>query len=41
MQIPIHKDVYLPILKELEDYGVIFHEKQVSYEGYNPNNVGS
>lgn len=41
VQIPIHKDVYLPILKELEDYGVIFHEKQVSYEGYNPNNVGS
>ena len=26
-------------LKELEDYGVIFHEKKVSYMGYNPSNM--
>lgn len=34
VQLPIKKEVYEPILKELEDYGVIFHEKQVQYKGY-------
>lgn len=34
VQLPIKKEVYEPILKELEDYGVIFHEKEVSYKGY-------
>jgi saccharopine dehydrogenase-like NADP-dependent oxidoreductase len=41
VQLPIHKEVYLPILKELEEFGVIFNEKQVPYMGYNPNNVAS
>ncbi len=41
VQLPIQKEVYLPILKELESFGVVFHEKNVPYMGYNPNNVGS
>ncbi len=39
VQIPITKEVYEPILEELEDYGVIFNEKEVPYLGYNPLNV--
>jgi saccharopine dehydrogenase-like NADP-dependent oxidoreductase len=36
VQLPIREEVYLPILKELEEYGVIFHEHEVPYLGYNP-----
>jgi saccharopine dehydrogenase-like NADP-dependent oxidoreductase len=36
VQLPIREEVYLPILKELEDYGVIFNEQTVPYLGYNP-----
>ncbi|MBP4142938.1 saccharopine dehydrogenase NADP-binding domain-containing protein [Flavobacterium sp. P4023] len=36
VQLPIRKEVYLPILKELEEYGVIFKEQVMSYLGYNP-----
>ncbi len=39
VQLPITKEVYEPILKELEDYGVIFVEKDVPYLGYNPESV--
>ena len=39
VQIPIGKEVYNPILKELETYGVIFNEMEVPYLGYNPLNV--
>ncbi|QNJ97230.1 saccharopine dehydrogenase family protein [Constantimarinum furrinae] len=39
VQIPIKKEVYEPILKELEDYGIVFNENDVPYLGYNPNNV--
>ena len=39
VQLPISKEVYEPILKELEKYGIIFTEKKVPYLGYNPNNV--
>ncbi|MCB0455370.1 MAG: saccharopine dehydrogenase NADP-binding domain-containing protein [Aequorivita sp.] len=39
VQLPIAKEVYEPILKELEDNGVIFHEEEVKYAGYNPDNV--
>lgn len=35
VQLPIKKEVYEPILKELEEYGVVFHEKEVQYNGYN------
>ena len=38
VQIPITKEVYQPILKELEAYGIIFQEKKVPYLGYNPLN---
>ncbi|AWK03997.1 saccharopine dehydrogenase [Flavobacterium crocinum] len=36
VQLPIKKEVYEPILKELEEYGVIFNEQKVPYFGYNP-----
>ncbi|MAZ71566.1 MAG: saccharopine dehydrogenase [Flavobacteriaceae bacterium] len=39
VQLPIKKEVYEPILKEMEDYGIRFTEKEVSYLGYNPDNV--
>ena len=39
VQMPITKEVYEPILKELEDHGIKFIEEQVPYLGYNPNNV--
>lgn len=39
VQIPISKEVYEPILKELEDFDIIFTEKEVPYLGYNPLNV--
>jgi saccharopine dehydrogenase-like NADP-dependent oxidoreductase len=39
VQLPINKEVYLPILEELEQYGVIFNEKQMDYLGYNPDRV--
>jgi saccharopine dehydrogenase-like NADP-dependent oxidoreductase len=35
VQLPIKQEVYNQILKELEEYGVIFHEKEVAYKGYN------
>mgnify|MGYP003647390742 FL=1 len=39
VQIPISKEVYEPILNELENYGIKFTEKEVPYLGYNPNHV--
>ena len=39
VQLPISKEVYEPILKELEENGISFNEKQVPYLGYNPENV--
>ncbi|MGO4773440.1 saccharopine dehydrogenase family protein [Flavobacterium sp. W22_SRS_FK3] len=36
VQLPINKEVYMPILEELEEYGVIFHEETMPYFGYNP-----
>lgn len=35
VQLPIQKEVYLPILQELEKYGIIFHNKETSYKGHN------
>ena len=35
VQLPISKEVYEPILKELEAYGVVFQEKEMPYIGYN------
>lgn len=39
VQLPITKEAYMPILEELEQYGVVFQEHHVPYMGYNPNNV--
>ena len=39
VQLPITKEVYLPILAELEALGVVFKEEESHYEGYNPNSV--
>ncbi|MEP2936218.1 MAG: saccharopine dehydrogenase C-terminal domain-containing protein [Gilvibacter sp.] len=41
VQLPIKKEVYEPILKELEDYGIHFNEYETDYLGYNPDNVSS
>ena len=38
VQIPITKEVYQPILKELKAFGITFQEKEVPYLGYNPLN---
>jgi saccharopine dehydrogenase-like NADP-dependent oxidoreductase len=39
VQIPIKKEVYEPILKELATYNVSFKEYKVPYLGYNPDSV--
>jgi saccharopine dehydrogenase-like NADP-dependent oxidoreductase len=39
VQLPIRKEVYEPILKELEEFGVIFHETAMPYIGYNPDKL--
>ncbi|WP_262712021.1 saccharopine dehydrogenase family protein [Formosa maritima] len=39
VQMPITKEVYEPILKELEEYGIVFKETEVPYLGYNPLNL--
>lgn len=39
VQMPITKEVYGPILKELANYGISFKEKNVPYLGYNPLNI--
>ena len=39
VQLPITKEVYTPILKELEDFGVIFNETEVPFLGYNPDRL--
>ena len=39
VQLPITKEVYGPILKELENFGIHFKETQMPYVGYNPDRV--
>ncbi|WP_158210010.1 saccharopine dehydrogenase family protein [Myroides phaeus] len=34
VQMPIKEEVYLPILEELQENGIIFNEYEVPYEGY-------
>jgi saccharopine dehydrogenase-like NADP-dependent oxidoreductase len=36
VQVPITKEVYDPILKELEANGIVFNETETEYLGYNP-----
>ncbi|MFD2892433.1 saccharopine dehydrogenase family protein [Flavobacterium chuncheonense] len=38
VQLPIKKEIYDPILEELEKFGVVFHEHQTPYLGYNTEN---
>ena len=39
VQLPITKEVYLPILKELEELGINFKEIEMPYIGYNPDKI--
>ena len=39
VQIPITKEVYEPILKELAETGIKFTERKVPYLGYNPDQI--
>lgn len=39
VQLPITKEVYDPILKELENFGIHFKETQMPYVGYNPDHI--
>lgn len=41
VQIPIRQEVYEPVLRILQDYGIGFREYEVPYLGYNPNSVGN
>ena len=34
VQLPIEEEVYAPILKELEENGIVFNEYEVEYQGY-------
>lgn len=36
---PIHKEIYQPVLKELEEYEIIFKEEEKEYKGYNPDKL--
>lgn len=41
VQLPISKEVYEPILGELEEYGIYFNDFEMPYVGYNPDgNLG-
>jgi saccharopine dehydrogenase-like NADP-dependent oxidoreductase len=39
VQLPIRREVYEPILKELEEFGVVFNETEIPYIGYNPDRL--
>jgi saccharopine dehydrogenase (NAD+, L-glutamate forming) len=39
VHIPVDREVYEPVLDELEKYGIIFSEKEVPFKCYNPNFV--
>jgi len=39
VQLPIKREVYEPILKELETFGISFKEKKTPYFGYDPDNI--
>ncbi|WP_027138335.1 saccharopine dehydrogenase family protein [Gaetbulibacter saemankumensis] len=38
VQIPVTKEIYEPVLKELQSYGIVFKEHNEPYLGYNPLN---
>lgn len=39
VQLPINREVYEPILSELEEFGVVFKEFEMPYIGYNPDKL--
>lgn len=39
VKIPIENSIYKPILKELDNFGITFYEKDVNYLGYNSLNT--
>ena len=39
VHLPIKKEVYEPILKEMETLGIVFHETEMPYVGYNPDKL--
>jgi saccharopine dehydrogenase (NAD+, L-glutamate forming) len=39
VRLPISKEVYEPILKELKEFGIYFNEIETTYYGYNPDNL--
>ena len=39
VQLPIRKEVYGPILHELETFGIHFKETETAYIGYNPDHI--
>ena len=41
VRIPTEKEVYVPILSELQQYDIVFKEYEVPYLGYNPNSTMS
>ena len=41
VQLPIKKEMYSDVLRELENHGIRFVEKEVKYLGYNPYNLGA
>jgi saccharopine dehydrogenase-like NADP-dependent oxidoreductase len=40
IELPIHKCIYEPVLKILEEKGIVFTETDKPYLGYNPNLIG-
>lgn len=36
---PTLKEIYQPVLKELQNHGIFFHEKEREYLGYNPDKL--
>ena len=39
VQLPVKKEVYEPILNELENFGIHFHDYEMPYVGYNPDRL--
>lgn len=39
VQIPIKEEIYIPVMKELDNYGIQFNEFDVPYLGYNPDSI--
>ena len=40
VQLPIHPDIYKPVIKELEEYGIRFVEEEIRISQTNPSQTG-